>query len=269
MGSWAWWRSWMLIFLGCAHHGHGFRALRESLQLRAGRRLRHGYRAAQHFPVGAGRYVRLHVRHSADAHRAVGLRRAVRHADGRRGALHAGFHERPHTAGLSRCGGRRVARSGAAAGRSARPVERPAADLPVRSGGDRRGAGHRRAPAGHHGRHGHRGHAVAEVRRNQVLDGHLPGRRFRGPVGTGRHRLRTGNGRGRPERMDADALFAHHDLHHLAGDRLSARRRLRTTSCCSSSATTTRSSSASSSTIWTAAPPISRPRACTPTLRAT
>lgn len=44
------------------------------------------------------------------------------------------------------------------------------------------GAGHRRAPAGDHGRHRHRGDAVAEIRGHQVLVGHLPGRRFRRAV---------------------------------------------------------------------------------------
>ena len=39
-------------------------------------------------------------------------------------------------------------------------------------------------------------------------------------------RLRHRHGRGGRERLDADALFAHHDLHHLARDRLSAERRV-------------------------------------------
>ena len=47
-----------------------------------------------------------------------------------------------------------------------------------------------------------------------------------GFVGSGRHRLRTGHGRGGLERLDADALLAHHDLHHLARGGLPARRRV-------------------------------------------
>ncbi len=206
--------------------GYRVRVVRQSLQLRAGRRLRHGYRSAQHLPVDPGRNVRLHVRHPADDHRHARLRRAVRHPHGAGGALHAGIHERPHAAGLSRCRGRGVARPLAAAGRPARSVERPAADVRDRCRGDRRRTGHRRAAAGHYGRHRHRGDAVAEICRDQVLDGHLPGRRLCRAVGPRGHRLRTGNRRRRPQGVDADALFAHHDLHHFAGDRLHAQRRL-------------------------------------------
>ena len=63
-------------------HGRGFRAVRQSLQFRAGRRLRYGYRTPQHLPVDSGRYVRLYVRRAADAHRDAGFRRAVRYAHG-------------------------------------------------------------------------------------------------------------------------------------------------------------------------------------------
>ena len=75
-------------------HGRGFRAVRQSLQFRAGRCLRYGYRTPQHFPVDSGRYVRLYVRRAADAHRDAGFRRAVRYAHGAGCALYTRFHER-------------------------------------------------------------------------------------------------------------------------------------------------------------------------------
>ena len=189
-------------------HGCRLRAVCEPLQFRAGRRVRYGYRAAQHFSVDPGGYVRLYVRRAADARCDAGFRRAVRNAYGAGCALYARLHERAHAAGLSRRRGGREPRSVAAAERAARPVERLAADVRHRRRRHRRGAGHRRAPAGDHGRHRHRGDAVAEIRGHQVLVGHLPGRRFRRAVLPGRHRLRAGDGRSRFERLDADALFA-------------------------------------------------------------
>ena len=170
-------------------HGCRLRAVCEPLQFRAGRRVRYGYRAAQHFSVDPGGYVRLYVRRAADARCDAGFRRAVRNAYGAGRALYARLHERAHAAGLSRRRGGREPRPVAVAGRAARPVERPAADVRHRRRGDRRRVGYRRAPAGDHGRYGHRGHAVAEVRRDQVLDGHPAGRRVRRAVGTGRDRL--------------------------------------------------------------------------------
>lgn len=189
-------------------HGRGFRAVRQSLQFRAGRCLRYGYRTPQHFPVDSGRYVRLYVRRAADAHRDAGFRRAVRYAHGAGCALYARFHERADAAGLSRRRGRRESRSGVVAGRPARPVERPAADVYHRRRGHRYRAGRRRAPAGDYGRHGHRGDAAAEVCRHQVLDRHPARRRFRRAVGSGRYRFRTGYGRRCFQRLDVDALFA-------------------------------------------------------------
>ena len=177
-------------------HGRRFRPLRQSLQVRAGRRLRPGHRAAQHLSVGAGRYLRLYVRRAADDRGDARLRRAVRDPHGPGGPLHAGLHERPHAAGLPGRGRRREPRSGAAAGRPARSVERSAAHVRDRRRGDRRGTGYRRAPAGHYGRYGHRGDAAAEVRGHQVFDGHLPGRRVGGAGRPGRDRLRTGHRRG-------------------------------------------------------------------------
>ena len=171
-------------------HGYGLRALHQSLQLRARRRLRPRHRAPQHLPLRAGGYLRLHVRRAADDYRHAHLRRAVRYENGPCRALHARLHEHPHAAGLSRRGGGREPRPGAAARRPARPVERPAAHLRHRRRGHRRGPGHRRAAAGHHGRYGHRGDAAPEVRGHQVLDGHPAGRRFGGAVGSGGHRLR-------------------------------------------------------------------------------
>ena len=181
---------------GMLDHGRGLRALHQPLQLRPGRCLRHGHRPAQHLPLGPGRHLRLHVRCAPHVHGPAGLRRAVRHAHRAGGALYARLHEHPHASGLSHGGGRAFARSGVVAQRPPRPLQRPAANLHHGRRARGCGTGSRRAAAGHHRRHRHRGHAVAEVLRHQVLDRHLPGRRFRRHVGSGRHRLRHRYGRG-------------------------------------------------------------------------
>ena len=211
---------------GLLDHGIGIRALRQPLQLRPRRRLRHGHRPAQHLPVDPGRNLRIHVRRAADDYRDARFRRAVRHTHRAGGALHAGLHEHPHAADLPDPRGGRIVGSGADAGRTARSVGRSAADLHHGSRGRRGGPGYRRAAAGYHRRNRHRGHAVAEVCRDQVLDGHFPGRRICRAVGTARDRFRTWNGRCGLERMDADALFAADDLHLVACGGLPARRSL-------------------------------------------
>lgn len=128
MGSWAWWRSWFLIFLGCSIMGAGFVLFVNPYNFVPGGVYGMGIVLHNIFPsiqVGTFGYmfdVPLMLT-------AMLVSRAVRYAHGAGGALYARFHERADAAGLSRRRGRRESRSGVAAGRAARPVERPAADV--------------------------------------------------------------------------------------------------------------------------------------------
>ena len=107
MGSWAWWRSWFLIFLGCSVMGAGFVLFVNPYKFVPGGVYGMGIVLHNIFPsvqVGTFGYM-FDIPLMLTAMLVFGGR--FRHAHGAGGALYAGFHERADAAGLSRRRGRR------------------------------------------------------------------------------------------------------------------------------------------------------------------